>query len=457
MDSSIQSTASGIALALAKLGISTPDDNSRSSRAAPGSSISCPPGRLQSASTSNPGYAINEPNGGRSTRGSISKANSSGSTCTTSSSSWVSVSPLDDNGALPDAADDQTFRGLENECSGSGNSGTNTVSLYTALQVNTQTGQPSHVPSTKGLSAPPAQRPNHRSDSTPHLTSPQRTNGGTPVTGPVRRAQTEVIQPEGSDPRIYCISTDHLSVTVIAHCERAQSIIDMHRLSWGVQYELARGVTTGKWTWGNVIQRSNRFRGCDADNAYKVSNIMLGKPLREAVDISIWQELDREQLALEENEGRGLGLKGPWHGDPDWYGGRVQQIVQFVQEQGSSSISLQLLPLEKRRCFRFARFLGSRRVLIVRGVDESNPQIMKMMYGKFVLCGRVFIPFHTKDTSYYMVEINENWERAPQYFMGDHLRSSFAAFIQTFNDLSLNRNQVRCVAELLMYYPSLFT
>ena len=39
------------------------------------------------------------------------------------------------------------------------------------------------------------------------------------------------------------------------------------------------------------------------------------------------REYDREQDAIVENRGRGMGLMGTWGKVDDWYGGRIQQIV----------------------------------------------------------------------------------------------------------------------------------
>ena len=39
---------------------------------------------------------------------------------------------------------------------------------------------------------------------------------------------------------------------MIAHDSEVQRNMDLHRLSWGVQYEIARGVSDGRWTWAHV-------------------------------------------------------------------------------------------------------------------------------------------------------------------------------------------------------------
>lgn len=80
----------------------------------------------------------------------------------------------------------------------------------------------------------------------------------------------------------------HLDPVVIAHSTEAQRVMDSCRLSWGVQYELARGVTNGLWSWQDVIEKASTFVGSNADNAYKVFSQMSGTPLRTLHDMSIW-------------------------------------------------------------------------------------------------------------------------------------------------------------------------
>ena len=75
--------------------------------------------------------------------------------------------------------------------------------------------------------------------------------------------------------------------------------------------------------------------------------------------------MEREQKAILENAGRGLGLRGPWEGEQNWYGGIVQQVARLEEEGGRFKI--RLCRLEMRKSYRFARFLGSRRLLRLLG------------------------------------------------------------------------------------------
>ena len=152
------------------------------------------------------------------------------------------------------------------------------------------------------------------------------------------------------------------------------------------------------------------------------------------------QEYDREHEAIIEDKGRALGLLGAWGGDTDWYGGRIQQIGRLVENKGEFTVLLQ--KPQKRRTHRYARFAGSRRILILKTSGVSAAGAAKNFCAqKFILLGRVFIPFHTKDDTLYMVEVNEDWERTPDKG-ADRFRFSLADFVAVFNPLELNNRQV---------------
>lgn len=157
------------------------------------------------------------------------------------------------------------------------------------------------------------------------------------------------------------------------------------------------------------------------------------------------KELDREQMALEEGEQRGLGLHGldegeaeNWDGIKRWYGGKIQQTVQV--EMVDKQPQLRLAPMEMRKSNRFARFLGSRRLLSLN-LPKNWDGGESFMRHKFVLCGRVFIPFCVKDNGAYLMEIDEDHERPPDDG-ADSRRRSLQEFIEWHNPLALNGKQV---------------
>jgi len=61
---------------------------------------------------------------------------------------------------------------------------------------------------------------------------------------------------------------------MICHSARAQKLMERLKISWGVQYELARGVLEEKWTWENVLTKLERLQGPNAEAAPRVPTVM---------------------------------------------------------------------------------------------------------------------------------------------------------------------------------------
>lgn len=139
---------------------------------------------------------------------------------------------------------------------------------------------------------------------------------------------------------------------------------------------------------------------------------------------------------------------GTWDGQDNWYGGRIQQVARLSRREDGSGYHLRLEAMEKRRSLRFARFCGSRRILQLRMPEElilnENDKLKSSLLGRFILCGRVFVPFHAKGHSLYIVETNEDWERQPRAEFGDQHRIPFGDFINWHNPPEYNHKQV-CV------------
>ncbi|OBZ68489.1 putative RNA-dependent RNA polymerase SHL2 [Grifola frondosa] len=240
------------------------------------------------------------------------------------------------------------------------------------------------------------------------------------------------------------------ALVIIAHSKEVQEKMDSRQITWGVQYEIARGVSHGWWTWDEITPKIlDSLRGLNKDAANKVSATILSKDIPKRVahaDLPLWMELDREEAAIMENKGRGLGLHGEWQGDPKWYGGKIQQIVRLVEaEKGSSRpYRLFLEKMQKRKSNRFARFLGSRRVLQIsipkKLLHENIEALRSFLAQNFILCGRVFVAIGAKDGKVYLMEINQDHERKADT-VGDQFRMSLEEFVDWHNPLSLNSKQ----------------
>jgi hypothetical protein len=73
---------------------------------------------------------------------------------------------------------------------------------------------------------------------------------------------------------------DNLPTHVIVHDCNIQAIMDAKRLSRGVQFEIARGISQGKWHWPDVTpERLHLLEGSNADSAWKVTHVMQSREL----------------------------------------------------------------------------------------------------------------------------------------------------------------------------------
>ncbi|KAF9535602.1 RNA dependent RNA polymerase-domain-containing protein [Crepidotus variabilis] len=233
-----------------------------------------------------------------------------------------------------------------------------------------------------------------------------------------------------------------LDTFIIAHCDETQRALDKSQIAWGVQFEFARGVSAGLWAWEDVRRNIDNLRGSNLDSASRVEKVMRQKNTSRPSDTSIWQQLDLEQEAIVENIGRGLGLMGDFGGVCDWSGGKVQQIGRL--EKDGTGFRVKLERMESRRSHRFARYYGSRRFLQLRISDDlfrkEASEVKKFLRKKFVICGRVFVPFHSKEMKVYLVETNENHGRSTQTWCADDTRHSFNDFINWHNPLNVSKN-----------------
>lgn len=251
-----------------------------------------------------------------------------------------------------------------------------------------------------------------------------------------------------------------LDLVEIAHDRTAQALFDTLDIPWGVQYEIARGVLNGEWDWAAVTRdRLLQLRASDEQCAPRARDVLLGRDGRgrppTLARVAAFRELDLEQKALLEGRGRGLGLMGPWEEEglaEDWFGGKIQQVLRLSRassSQGGLPFEFRLQPMEQRRSYRLARRLGSRRILQVRFEKEFGDPAKEgeggvaefLARSKFVLCGRVYVPFASKDGSAYMVEVDEDYQRRAREACGDQYRLSLEELIESENPWVMNSNQ----------------
>ncbi|KAJ6479270.1 RNA dependent RNA polymerase-domain-containing protein [Mycena vitilis] len=254
-----------------------------------------------------------------------------------------------------------------------------------------------------------------------------------------------------------------LEIHQIAHHVEVQKHFDNVGIHLGVQWELARGVSTGKWSWDLVLARiktkKSIFLGSNSQVAWKVPGIMRGRTSTESRDLELWNEVDREHKAFVEGKSRGLGLLDePWESS-DWdhrspyYGGQIEYPLRLVKSKSKDAhqrYEIYLEKPEKGRSHRFARDLGSPSILHLsvppRLVQDEGEDVRKFLAKRFVLNGRVYIPIPPKDTSsVYLIQTDEDYERqkkfGPLKYFGDQRRISFDEFILKHNPPELNSKQ----------------
>ncbi|KAI0033843.1 RNA dependent RNA polymerase-domain-containing protein [Vararia minispora EC-137] len=232
-----------------------------------------------------------------------------------------------------------------------------------------------------------------------------------------------------------------IDAEIIAHDKELQRRLDEKMITWPVQFEIYRGISMGAWSADDIMERIDKFVGSAEEIGPKVGTIVLDRQTADRMDPSIFfacsVEYEREQAAILEGHGRGLGLMGTFEGVEKWYGGRIQQIVR--REKKGSAMKYVLQAPEMTRSHRIGRFVGSRRVLELRiPKSERFDFDVKSLVRKFILAGRVFVPFDSKDGKVYMVETNENYERSESSAQGDDKRMSFRKLITWHNSLSRN-------------------
>lgn len=150
--------------------------------------------------------------------------------------------------------------------------------------------------------------------------------------------------------------------------------------------------------------------------------------------------------------GRGLGLGGPWKGENNWYGGRVQLKGTITLKSGRNdekpdSYTIALKRFSTGKSYRLARFATSLSVLQLKFANGASRALkdggVDLLARKLVLCGRVYCPFYAKDGKAYFVETDECYERSPVRALGDDFRRSFDTYVRWHNSLELNARQVR--------------
>lgn len=164
-----------------------------------------------------------------------------------------------------------------------------------STSANTQYAE-SNVSVINLLSTPPHRRTNSRLGTTVRNTpgstglTPSidriRLVGGT-ATNPTSRGRDS--EP-GSCSTIPTASNTAAGIVIVAHSHEVQQMMDERHIAWGTQYEIARGVSRGAWTWEHVTaSKLDQLKGSNKDTAHRVTAVINGRnttALQE--DDSLW-------------------------------------------------------------------------------------------------------------------------------------------------------------------------
>lgn len=67
--------------------------------------------------------------------------------------------------------------------------------------------------------------------------------------------------------------------------------MDNNEIAWGTQYEIARGVSSGRWLWTDVTDdKLRQLRGNNRDTAYRVPFVFGVEQNVQDMNSSLWYE-----------------------------------------------------------------------------------------------------------------------------------------------------------------------
>lgn len=108
--------------------------------------------------------------------------------------------------------------------------------------------------------------------------SPSAQHKGSRGTQDRTKATSEVVSSDDPTPDFSFLNHSEgsdLPLSIIAHDRDVQRLMDAKRISWGVQWEIARGITRHLWKWSDVTPgKLDLLRGSNAEAASKVVHVM---------------------------------------------------------------------------------------------------------------------------------------------------------------------------------------
>ena len=161
-----------------------------------------------------------------------------------------------------------------------------------------------------------------------------------------------------------------------------------------------------------------------------------------------WQELDREEEALQKSPYGGLGFDE--NNEPlGWHGGQVlfhAKLRNMSHDSKNPQYNFTLEPAELSFSHSFGRRFGSKhflRLKLTKDVLNKSSTLLDYLRRPLILCGSVFRAFFAKSHNVFYVKTNEGTN-------GESILSdapvpgvmSFLEFIDWHNPFILNNKQV---------------
>ncbi|KAK0206463.1 RNA dependent RNA polymerase-domain-containing protein [Desarmillaria ectypa] len=243
---------------------------------------------------------------------------------------------------------------------------------------------------------------------------------------------------------------------IIAHNPRYQTCFQARNLQYGIQYEVARLVSTDVIEYSDILidvldhlKGKSNHEGVPlvAQAFAQVKSTVWGDAVfsREKEAKNPWKELDLEEEALKKDPNGCLGFNKTNY---DWYGGKVNfrgKLKKTSAKGSSPSFKIILEKAELGPSNRFARKFGSKSFLRIKVTKEClsyEKELVSFFKHPFILNGSVFRAFYEKDKNVFLFMTNEVVEGSKislQRCRPD--RISLVDFLDWHNPIMNNINQ----------------
>ncbi|KAG2056931.1 hypothetical protein BDR06DRAFT_980975 [Suillus hirtellus] len=216
------------------------------------------------------------------------------------------------------------------------------------------------------------------------------------------------------------ISDANIKIHSIAHDRNLQAYFDNKKISFGVQWLIAKMVSYDVLAYEDInIPDLDKLRGTNEEATPHVAKVFAcqnskgeeeGFFVKEKAVLSPWKELDREH---EHALAMGDSFDGFQRQADGWYGGKVHfgaTLKAIDKKTRTPEYRIQLSPPELGSSSRLMRQYGSKnflRVKVPRNIlNKPQHGLVEFFSQHFLLCGLVYRAFYAKDGSVFLVATN---------------------------------------------------